>query len=65
MKNIFDKRDKMFAFENGELSEEEVIELFQFLIDTGHAWRLQGFYGRTAAFLIANGFCKPKIDLTE
>jgi hypothetical protein len=49
--------DKLIAFENGELDFDEVVDLFQNLIDTGLAWTLQGFYGRTAAQLIDDGFC--------
>jgi hypothetical protein len=49
--------DKLMAFENGELDEDEINELFQNGIDTGWVWRLQGSYGRTAAILIANGRC--------
>lgn len=51
--------DKIIAYENGELSEEEAIELFQDLIDSGQAWTLQGHYGRTAAALIDAGLCHP------
>jgi hypothetical protein len=32
---------------------------WQKLIDTGLAWRLQGWFGRTAAALIEAGECKP------
>lgn len=49
--------DKMMAFENGDMAEDEVVEFFQELIDTGMAWRLQGFYGRTAKQLIDAGYC--------
>lgn len=40
-------------------SEEQVIEAWQTLIDTGMAWRLQGWFGRTAMDLIEQGVCQP------
>lgn len=48
---------QLVAFEEGELEEQETIELFQHLIDNGLAWQLQGFYGRTAMDLINAGLC--------
>jgi hypothetical protein len=48
---------KIIEYENGEMGEEEMIEFFQELIDSGYAWRLQGHYGRTAAALIEAGLC--------
>jgi len=46
---------KLVAFEQGELDEDGVLDLFAELIQTGLAWQLQGFYGRTAASLIDAG----------
>jgi hypothetical protein len=37
-------------------SEEQVLEAWQHLVDTGLAWQLQGFFGRTAASLIEQGY---------
>jgi len=47
--------DLIIDFESGELPPERVVELFQHLVDTGLAWQLQGFYGRTAKALIEAG----------
>lgn len=41
------------GFEEG--TEEEVIEAWQQLHDTGLAYRLQGWFGRTAQALISQG----------
>lgn len=43
-----------------EADQETVIEAWQTLIDTGLAWQLQGFFGRTAQNLIDNGICSAK-----
>jgi hypothetical protein len=36
---------------------EEELEAWQYLIDTGMVWKLQGWYGRTAKRLIDEGEC--------
>jgi len=36
-------------------SEEEVIEAWQYLVDTGLAWQLQGWFGRQATAMIEEG----------
>jgi hypothetical protein len=43
-------------FENDELEFDEIVSLFQYLVDTGLAWTLQGSYGRTAQALIDEGY---------
>ncbi len=53
-----DLTDKIIAYETGELTDQETIELFQELIDNGMAWSLQGHYGRTATAMLKHGLCK-------
>lgn len=52
-----DLTSRIIAYECGELTQEEVVELFQDLIDNGMAWTLQGSYGRAAKALIDAGLC--------
>ena len=42
---------------NNEISQEEYLAAWQHLINTGLAWRLQGWFGRTASLLIDDGYC--------
>lgn len=56
----FDEIGAIIAYECGELSDEKTVELFQHLTDNGHAWTLQGHYGRTATALIEAGHCRRK-----
>jgi len=50
--------DQIIAYENGDLSEDDTICLFQRLVDTGLAWELQGHYGRTAKEFINSGLVR-------
>lgn len=43
-------------------SEEQQIEAWQTLIDTGLCWQLQGWFGRTAQHLIDEGICAPAAE---
>ena len=47
------------GFDGIEHDEETVLSAWQYLIDTGRCWTLQGWYGRTAQQLIDAGYCKP------
>ena len=53
------------GFSGEEHSQEEQLEAWQFLIDTGAAWRLQGWYGRNAQALISAGHCRAPMPCPE
>ena len=42
-------------------TDEQVLQAWQHLVDTGLAWSLQGWFGRTARRLIDNGFITKKV----
>ena len=46
------------GFDREDHTEEEMVSAWQFLIDKGICWQLQGWYCRTAAELIDQGICK-------
>ena len=52
-----DRVDKIIAYENGEMEEDNMVEFFQELINDGLCWTFQGHYGRTAKALIDAGYC--------
>lgn len=51
----YDVLSAMIDYEMGVLDTDKTIELFQYLVDTGLAWTLQGHYGRTAQDMINQG----------
>lgn len=57
IKSSYDACACIEGFDGQEHTEEDIIEAFQFLIDSGDAWKLQGFYGRNAMRLIELGIC--------
>jgi len=55
----------IIAYEQGELSPLQTLELFGYLIESGQAWTLQGSYGRAAQTLIDNGMLTAEGNLTD
>ena len=46
-------------------SEKQMVEAWQYLVDTGLAWSLQGQFGRTANALIEQGIVMVKCPTCE
>ena len=47
----------IWELEEGRLEKKLLVSLFQFLINEGHVWNLQNFYGAFAMELIEEGIC--------
>jgi hypothetical protein len=60
---IHDLADRLFDFEEGELIDEETLQLFADLVATGWAWHLQGRYGRQAEALLEAGYINEDGDV--
>jgi hypothetical protein len=58
--NTFDAVGIIEGFVDSD-SEEQVLEAWQTLVDTGMAWQLQGWFGRTARHLIEEGYINERM----
>lgn len=47
--------DRLIAYEEGQITDDEEVAFFQHLIDTGTCWHLAGHYQRVGATLIEAG----------
>jgi hypothetical protein len=56
--------DLIIAYESGDLSDYQTVNLFADLVRTGLAFQLQGHYGRTAAALIEAGYIDREGNLS-
>lgn len=60
---MYDLTTAIINYETDQMeTTDQVLELFQHLVDTGMAWSLQGHYGRTATALIEGGHIHRKAD---
>ena len=50
--------ERITEYEKGELDQDQTVQLFQELYDSGLVWNLQGHYGRTAYALLEAELCK-------
>lgn len=55
--NIFDAVMTIECDDNA--TQADILQAFQFLVDSGDVWSLQGWYGRTAKALIDEGLIQP------
>jgi hypothetical protein len=54
------------GFSGEEDSKEDILTAWQWLVDTGNCWKLQGWYGRTAVDLISQkAIAKPLHTRTD
>jgi hypothetical protein len=53
--------DMTYLTWNDPESDEEALAFWQKLVDTGVAWQLEGWFGRTAINLIEDGVIDPPV----
>jgi hypothetical protein len=56
---------KLADYEEGNLSPDQVIELFQQLVDSGLAWELSGHYQGVASRFIEQGLVRRGNPATD
>lgn len=57
--------DKIKAYESGEMSEGEMLELFSELVKSGKVRTLRAYYKRLASLLITCGYLNGKGEILK
>ena len=60
IKTSYDACSVIEGFASFEPTQEDMLEAWALLIETGDCWSLQGFYGRQAANMIEQGLISKK-----
>lgn len=53
------------GFDGEQHDYTDIVSAWQYLIDSGDAWSLQGWYGRTAQDLIDRGICQQPEEISK
>jgi hypothetical protein len=53
--------DRLIAYEESQLTEDQEIALFEYLVQTGTCWQLEGHYQRVAATLLEAGLISSPV----
>lgn len=51
--------------EKEEEKEKEILSAWQWLVDTGQVWHLQGWFGRNANAMLDEGILKPPKEIRK
>jgi hypothetical protein len=53
--------DRLIAYEEGQITEEQEVAFFEHLVETGTCWQLSGHYQRVAATLVEAGLLNSPV----
>ena len=53
--------DRLIAYEEGQITEDQEVAFFEHLVETGTCWQLPGHYQRVAATLIEAGLINSPV----
>lgn len=60
--SVYDACAVVEGFDGEDHDEETILSAWQYLVNVGIVWQLQGWYGRTAHSLIEQGLIEPAVS---